>query len=259
VDERGSGDYSLGSPFDEGVLLMTHVSGRRAGALLFLSMLLVSWAMVAPSAEASRRATAKVIDVQHIRAAGRPERPANCSNDDPSKYTGATETTGWEVAGATTAHLNAGSVPSYLGDVSVSMQDAFDAWLGGGVPRITVEPDGTVTKATANHSYDVMFGRSGSSIATAYTYLWSTGEIETDVVFNLKYKWFQAPEGDGCVETAGDVFDVENIAAHEFGHAYGLDHPAGARYETMYAFGFTGETLKQSPTPGEKSGLAAIY
>jgi hypothetical protein len=237
---------------------MTYVSERRAGAVVLLALLLVSWVMVTPGA-AARRATAKLIDVYHIRTAGRPERAANCSNDDPSKYTGATETTGWEVAGATTAHLNTSSVPSYLGPVNGSMQDAFDAWLGGGVPKITVASDGTVTKATANQSYDVMFGRSGSSIATAYTWRWSTGEVETDVVFNVKYQWFQAPEGDGCVETAGDKFDVENIAAHEFGHAYGLGHPAGARYETMYAFGFTGETLKQSPTPGEKSGLAAIY
>lgn len=237
---------------------MTLVCGRRAAALLLLALLLVSWAMVSPSV-AARRETARLVDAHHIRVAGRPDRPANCSNDDPSKYTGDWEATGWVVDGATTAHLNSASVPAYLGNVSDEMQAAFDAWFGGGAPKITVATDGTVTRATANHSYDVTFGRTGSSIATAYTWLWSSGEIETDVVFNLKYQWFTAPEGDGCVETAGEKFDVQNIAAHEFGHVYGLDHPGGARYETMYAFGYTGETLKQSPTPGEKSGLATLY
>ena len=222
-----------------------------------------SLAVMVPAIPANAgRPTATLIDVHELhqdRAKGG-SGTANCSSDDPSAYRNTTVGTGWVVAGATTAHLNPATVPSALGDVSDELQAAFDAWLGGGVPAFTVATDGTATRYVANGSYDIMFGRTGSSIATTYTWSWSDGRIESDVVFNKGLSWFNATsEGTGCWTTAGAKYDVRNIGTHEFGHVYGLDHPAGARYETMYAYGYTGETLKWSPTPGELSGIASMY
>jgi hypothetical protein len=215
-----------------------------------------------PAAPASaERPTATLIGVHEMhQARAKGSGTANCSPDDPGAYANVTVATGWLVAGATTAHLNPATVPGALGDVSDELQAGFDAWLGGSVPRITVATDGTATRYSATRTNDLMFGRSGSSIATTYTWRWNDGLVESDVVFNKGFGWFNASsEGTGCWTSAGAKFDVRNIATHEFGHVYGLDHPAGARYETMYAYGFTGETLKWSPTSGELSGIASMY
>lgn len=211
-------------------------------------------------AVAGPRATLIGVDEMR-RGSARPGGVANCSNDDPSAYTGVYAETGWTVAGPEAAHLNAASVPgSVTGALSV-MQVAFDAWLvDAAVPRVTVAADGAATRARANRLNDLLFGRTGGSIATTYTWGWSDGLVESDVVFNKGLQWFvSSAEGDGCVETAGTAYDVGNIATHEFGHVYGLDHPAKSRYETMYAYGYTGETLKRSPATGDVAGMTALY
>lgn len=231
---------------------------------LALLTLALTAAGVVP-AQAKDALTATLIDVHEINPARDQAGKggggtANCSADDPGAYTGATVATGWLVAAGTVAHLNPATVPSTLGDVADELQAAFDAWVGGGVPSVAVVNDGTATRYGATRTNDVLFGRTGSSLATTYTWRWSDGVVESDVVFNKGVAWFNASaEGTGCVTSVGAKYDVRNIATHEFGHVYGLDHPAGARYETMYAYGYSGETLKWSPTPGELNGLAGLY
>jgi hypothetical protein len=205
--------------------------------------------------------TAELIDVHAIHPAkvkggARPGGTANCSNDDSSKYSNTYKLTGWAASGGD-AHLNTSTVPAGL-NVTSALQAAFNAWSG--TPAISVKTDGTVTRYTANRQKDLLFGSTGGSIATTYTWRWSDGLVESDVVFNKGLAWFSASsEGDGCVESVAK-YDVRNIATHEFGHVYGLDHPAGARFETMYAYGYTGETLKWSPTTGgDIAGVHAIY
>jgi hypothetical protein len=203
---------------------------------------------------------AVLIDVHGVKKGkGKPAGAANCSN--AGAESGDFVYTGWKVGGSRTAHLNVATVPSGIGSVTSALQSSWNAWrVESAVPAVNVATDGTVTKYTANRSYDVLWGRTGGSLATTYTWRWNDGFIESDVVFNFKYAWWQAPsEGDGCYEGAGNVYDVGNIATHEFGHAYGLDHPAGARFETMYAYGFSGETLKRSPASGDRAGVAALY
>jgi len=190
---------------------------------------------------------------------GKPVAGANCSN--AGTESGDFAYTGWKIDGSRTAHLNVSTVPSGLGSVTTALQSSWNAWrVEGSVPSVNVATNGSVRKYTANRSYDIMWGRTGGSLATTYTWRWSDGFIESDTVFNFKYVWWQAPaEGDGCYEGAGSVYDVANIATHEFGHSYGLDHPAGARFETMYAYGYSGETLKRSPASGDRNGVAALY
>jgi matrixin len=232
---------------------------RRTTILLAALLMLAATAL---TATITRHAT--LIDVHETSAARNPAKggssAANCVDDDPSRYstTGPTYT-GWKSSPTTTtAHLNVPTVPSSLGSVTATLQAAFDAWSGA--PGINVATDGTVTRYTANRQDDLLWGRTGSSIATTYTWRWNDGLVESDVVFNKSYAWFLAEDdGTGCLEGAGARFDVGNIATHEFGHVYGLDHPAGARFESMYAYGYTGETLKRTPTPGELNGIGALY
>jgi hypothetical protein len=205
---------------------------------------------------------AVLIDVDELksaRAKAKPNGAANCSN--AGAESGTFLYTGWKVATATVAHLNTATVPSSAGSVASALQSSFNAWrVDGAVPSISVRTDGTATRYGANRTYEIMWGRTGGSLATTYTWRWNDGTIESDVVFDNGYTWFQAPsEGDGCYEDAGNRYDVANIATHEFGHVYGLDHPSGARFETMYAFGYSGETLKRSPASGDRAGVSGLY
>jgi hypothetical protein len=204
---------------------------------------------------------AVLIDVHAIKKAkgGRPGG-ANCSN--AGAESGTYKGTGWVIGGDRVAHLNTSTVPSHLGNVTSDLEASWDVWSAAdaAAPRVNVATDGTVTRYTANRTYDILWGSTGGSLATTYTWRWNDGFIESDVVFNKGVAWWKAPtEGDGCFEDAGAVYDVGNIATHEFGHAYGLDHPTGARYETMYAYGYSGETLKRSLATGDRAGVASLY
>ncbi len=233
-------------------------------AILATALLAVPVAAGATPAGAAKP-TARLIDVHEIHAvkdaAGKPSRGANCSNNGAA--TGTFETTGWVVSGPKTATLNTTTVPSGVSVATAvsALQASYNAW-GGGAPNINVATStSSVTKPTANHSYNLMWGRtSGSSLAVTYTWQWTSGEIESDTIFGDQFTWRDlGAESDGCYENAGNVYDIANIATHEFGHTYGLDHPAAARFETMYAYGYSGETLKRSPASGDVAGINSLY
>jgi len=219
--------------------------------------------LVAMPATALGRAPlhATLIDVHITRTAAQPSSGANCTNGEGSSK-GLYTRTGWKVQGNKTAHLNTATVPSGLTNVASALGASFAAWKGAesAAPSITVANDGTLTKQAANHRYDLMFGRAGgNTIAVTYTWRWSNGEIESDTVFNSRLAWFTASSiGDGCYETTV-AYDLRNIATHEFGHTYGLGHPGDDRFETMYAYGYTGETLKWTLASGDVAGVRSVY
>lgn len=205
---------------------------------------------------------AVLIDVHVIkRAKAKPVARPNCSNDDPAAPSGGYLYTGWKIQTVLPVALNPATVPAHLGDVTDEMQASWNAWrVDSAVPQVTVTNQSTMTRYTANLVDDLLFGRTGGSLATTYTWRWNDGRIESDTVFNKSVAWAHiVDEGDGCNESGPAVYDVANIATHEFGHSYGLDHPAGGRYESMYAYGFTGETLKRSPDLGDVEGISTLY
>jgi hypothetical protein len=217
-------------------------------------------ALLIGAAPAYAAPRAKLIHVHVFKTQGKPgPAQANCSPDGPAN--GGYAFTGWEIPANQTAHLNVATVPSSLGNITAALQSSFDGWrVNTSIPRITVAGDGNVTRYTANHRYDLLFARvGGSSIAVTYTWRWSDGSIESDTVFNNRLAWAQLPnDPDGC-DLSAPRYDVANIATHEFGHTYGLDHPAGDRFESMYAYGYTGETLKRTPANGDSAGITALY
>ena len=84
-------------------------------------------------------------------------------------------------------------------------------------------------------------------------------------MFNLSVPWAMivnetglGRSDDGCAENVV-AYDLQGIATHEFGHIFGLDHPAGERFATMYAYGYTGETLKRSLALSDQTGVHALY
>lgn len=224
----------------------------------------VAIAAAANSGVAYAAPRATLIDVHAIKVdRARPGGGANCTNAGADS--GTYVFTGWKVGGPTTSTFNTTTLPAGMSlSATVSaMQAAYNAWSQASpAPTINVATSTTSSlKPTANHSYELMFGKTGgTTLAVTYTWRWNDGTAESDTLFNTSFAWTNlGAEGDGCYETAGNVYDVGNIGTHEFGHTYGLDHPSGARFETMYAYGYSGETLKRSLASGDVAGANALY
>jgi hypothetical protein len=67
------------------------------------------------------------------------------------------------------------------------------------------------------------YGKAFGTNTLAITTRWTRGgseRVESDVVFNNKYQW---DSYRGNVRSA--AWDIRRVALHEFGHAFGLDHP----------------------------------
>jgi len=231
--------------------------------LLPVAALATALVLTAPAA-ATAASRGKVTHVRtHITYGGkkkdRATGVANCSNDGGG--TSAYALTGWKLAGPVTSHLNASSVPAGLSGVATQLQGAFNRWHAAepAAPTVTVASDGNVTSATRNGRFDIAFGSLGSAVAVTTTWYDSNNKVvESDTIFNKDLPWFVASSLDGgCVESV-NRYDVADVATHEFGHTYGMAH-VGARFNTMYPYAFTGETLKRSLASGDKSGINKLY
>jgi Matrixin len=225
-----------------------------------------------PAPQAAPQATLVRTDIFWPAPDREPGRPApataNCSNDDPNAYLSTPVFTG-TISSPSSDHValfNAATTPSSMTPDAArqALQSSFDTWTANsGAPTFSVQPatSGVVTKATANRHTDLLFGRTpGNALAVTYTWRWSdTGWYESDTVLSSSVPWTNiAGNTDGCAENVV-AYDVQNIATHEFGHIYGLDHPKDDRYATMYAYGYTGETLKRTQATSDLNGIHSLY
>lgn len=93
------------------------------------------------------------------------------------------------------------------------------------------------------------------AVTFAWHYLGSKEIIETDTVFNT------APGFAWSTTGQPGEYDLQNIGTHEFGHWLQLGDLYTARDQelTMYGYGATGETKKQTFGLGDTLGVQKIY
>ncbi|MBU2443933.1 MAG: right-handed parallel beta-helix repeat-containing protein, partial [Nanoarchaeota archaeon] len=92
-------------------------------------------------------------------------------------------------------------------------------------------------------------------IAVCRTWWNAAGEIiEYDIMFDDDFAW-----GDATDDST--VMDLQNIATHEIGHAFGLldlyNRPSVE--QTMYGYSGYGETKKRDLEVGDIAGIQALY
>src|SRR3954453_7794074 len=94
---------------------------------------------------------------------------------------------------------------------------------------------------------------SGSAIATTYTWFSGSQMIDADIVFwDAGFQFFTG--SSGC----SGGFYIEDIAAHEFGHALGLGHSA-ATGATMYPSVSSCATGNRTLDADDIAGVEALY
>jgi matrixin len=101
----------------------------------------------------------------------------------------------------------------------------------------------------------IMFRNASSGSAIATTYWWSSGGriVDADIVFwDGGFQFFAG--SSGC----SGGFYIEDIAAHEFGHALGLGHSASTS-ATMYPSVSTCNTQNRTLDSDDIAGAIALY
>lgn len=151
--------------------------------------------------------------------------------------------------------------------VNVTVQKALNVWdsqvpfaifgprdLTSGVDGAdAISPDG---------KNEIYFGAVADPNTIAVTTVWGIFSgptfqrriVEFDALFNDDgYKF-------GNADFDASVMDLENIAAHELGHAAGMGHPSNTcSEETMYAYAGFGETKKRDLNAGDINGIKNLY
>lgn len=101
----------------------------------------------------------------------------------------------------------------------------------------------------------IMFRNASNGSTIATTYWWSSGSniVDADIVFwDGGFRFFTG--SSGC----SGGFYIEDIAAHEFGHALGLGHST-VPSATMYPSTSSCNVANRSLDPDDISGVTALY
>jgi len=141
--------------------------------------------------------------------------------------------------------------------VTPAVSAGADTWRqqSGAAFRFALAGESAQTSNTNDGVNLVLFRNisNGSTIAT--TYWWSSAGriIDADIVFwDGGFRFFTG--ASGCA----NGFYIEDIAAHEFGHALGLAHSASSA-ATMYASATTCTTAGRSLDNDDIAGVRALY
>jgi hypothetical protein len=141
--------------------------------------------------------------------------------------------------------------------VEAAVRVGADAWHQQGGVSFRFRYAGSSAQST--NTYDgtnlVTFRNASSGSAIATTYWWTSGGriVDADIVFwDGGFRFFSG--ASGC----SSGFYIEDIAAHEFGHALGLAH-SDAAAATMYFAVASCSTSSRSLDSDDIAGVRFLY
>jgi len=174
--------------------------------------------------------------------------------------TGSYKVERWKVGTSTpTNYVRYGDAATNSGAIGAAFSEwggptgiAFSGANGTGSPSVELNEENAIF-------FDQL---SGKTIAVAYVWfnLRTKEVVEFDMVFNSDLGWGNLSGSGDCV--GGNDFDVQDIAAHEIGHIYGIGHmsPNGANNaQSMYPYAAPGEIYKRTLANGDLAGIAKKY
>ena len=132
-----------------------------------------------------------------------------------------------------------------------------DTWATQSSAAVSLSYTGRNVQTTTG--YDglnlVVFRNASSGSAIATTYYWSSGNrlIDADIVFwDAAFRFFSGTTG------CSGGFYIEDIAAHEFGHALGMGHSA-VQGATMYPSTSSCNANNRSLDADDIAGILFLY
>jgi hypothetical protein len=164
---------------------------------------------------------------------------------------------GWSWPQAQTPYyVNSANLDLAAPAADAAVRAGADTWLLQAGAFRFIHAGSSAQTTTTNDQINLVIFRnasSGSAIATTYTWSMASRIIDADIVFwDQAFRFFAG--GSGC----SGGFYIEDIAAHEFGHALGLGHSTvlGA---TMYPSVSYCDTGNRTLDADDISGVRAVY
>lgn len=147
-----------------------------------------------------------------------------------------------------------------VGGGNGAIESAVATWDGFVVPRVLSRNDATTqtNPCTGNPNTVEWTSLDGSGGVLATASVCRNVATKAIAGFVVTMDSAESWATDGI---SPDKFDVENVAAHEFGHVAGLGHdnPPKSGCLTMYKFAGLGEIQKRTLGLGDKLGMDALY
>jgi hypothetical protein len=156
----------------------------------------------------------------------------------------------------TSYYVNSANLDLPGPSAETAVRTGADAWLQqSGAFRFLYAGASAQTTTGFDGINLVVFRNASSGSAIATTYWWSSSSriLDADIVFwDGGFQFFAG--SSGC----SSGFYIEDIAAHEFGHALGLGHSASAS-ATMYPSVSSCNTSNRTLDADDIAGAQALY
>ena len=151
--------------------------------------------------------------------------------------------------------INAANLDLSAAAAEAAIRSGADAWQQTGAFRFNYAGSSSQSTTTNDGTNLVLFRDGGNGSAVASTYVWSSNSriVDADIIFwDAAFTFFAGTSG------CSGGFYIEDVAAHEFGHALGLGHSASTS-ATMYSSTSHCSTEHRTLEADDISGVRTIY
>ncbi len=251
----------------------THVrKGEKMRKTLFLIMsfillsVLILPEIVDAKTKVDKGPLSKKVFIHYKKPRGKPDRPAKKPKppaEDEGSYTYIARGLKWKTVEDYV--LNPVGAPAGTSDAIEAAINVWDDEVADSIFGTLSTGNDVVVLANVDGKNVIEFAPLNDSQAIAVTYVWGYYNappkfreiVEVDMIFNTD-GWLTWGTVAGSVT---DVYDILNIAVHEWGHAAGMGdlYDNSASLETMFGYSGPGDTIKRDLYYGDIAGIKNLY